>query len=214
MSHGSAGGDDRNSQRAVAFIGAGAVVLAAVITGVFALISHGGENSPGGQATGSAPFTAAPSSQAVSPSTNSPSSSPIPPGTPGSARISGVTSASGGSCLGDTVRVTIVVSSPASADRELWLMAIVMTGTPTHPVYYAKQQLVNGTGPQTATIQFIGAAIGSVRNLAIVSSAPASYSWLKQNLANDGNPAWDIKRVKLPGDVPEISSQYKVTRQC
>lgn len=93
-------------------------------------------------------------------------------------------------------------------------MAIVMTGTPIHPVYYAKQQLVNSLGPQIATIQFIGAAIGSVRDLAVVSSAPESSGWLKQNHANDGNAAWDIKRVKLPVGVSEISPHYKETRQC
>lgn len=195
-------GSDKSGQRAGALIGAGAVVLAAVVTGVFTLLSHEGGSSAGGQAN---------SSQSV---TTMPPSAPVPPGTPGSARINGVTSASGGSCIGDTVKVAVVVSTPASADRELWLMAIVMTGTPVHPVYYAKQQLDNAPGPQASTIQFIDAAIGSVRSLVIVSSPSASFSWLKQNLANDGNPTWDIKRVKLPSDVPEISSHYKVTRQC
>lgn len=93
-------------------------------------------------------------------------------------------------------------------------MAIVMTGTPIHPVYYAKQQLVNALGVQIATIHFIGAAIGSVRDLVVVTSSSASFSWLKQNLANDGNAAWDIKRVKLPVGVSEISPHYKETRQC
>ena len=109
----------------------------------------------------------------------------------------------------------IEISVRASADRQLWLLAIVMTGTPVvHPVYYAKHQLANATGPQTAIIPFIGAAIGSVRNLVVVSSAQGSFSWLKQNLANDGIAGWDINRVKLPSDVHEISRFYKVTRQC
>jgi hypothetical protein len=73
--------------------------------------------------------------------------------------ISSVAS-SGGSCA-SPVAVTIVISSPASADRELWLMAIVITGTPAHPVYYAKKELANVAGQQTATIQFYGAANGS-----------------------------------------------------
>ena len=200
-------GGDKSGQRTGALVGAGAVVLAAVITGVFTLLSHQGGSSAGGQLNSSQSVTA------VSPSSAVPSS-PVPPGTPGSARINSVASASGGSCIGNTVKVAVVVSSPASADRELWLMAIVMTGTPVHAVYYAKQQLDNVSGSQVSTIQFIGAAIGSVRNLVIVSSSPSSFSWLKQNMANDGNPAWDVKRVKLPADVPEISSHYKVTRQC
>jgi hypothetical protein len=65
-------------------------------------------------------------------------------------------------------------------------MAIVTTGTRAHPVYYAKKELDNVAGQQTATIQFYGAANGSVRNLVIVSSARAYFNWLKQNLANDG----------------------------
>lgn len=93
-------------------------------------------------------------------------------------------------------------------------MAIVMTGTPIHPVYYAKQELVNALGVQIATIQFIGSAIGSVRELVVVSSSSISFSWLRQNLANDGIAAWDIKRVKLPAGVSEISPHYRETRQC
>jgi hypothetical protein len=192
-------GSGKNSQRTGALITAGAVVLAALITGVFTLLPHEGGNSTGGQATSSLPV-------------GTPSQSPVPPGTPGRARIEHVTSY--GTCIGDTVKVAIVISSPASADRELWLMSVVMTGTPTHPVYYAKQQLFNAPGQHVYTVQFVGAAIGSVRNLAVVSSAPASFSWLKRNQTNDGNPAWDTKRLKLPNDVPEISSNYKVTRQC
>jgi hypothetical protein len=69
------------------------------------------------------------------------------------------------------VTVTITISSPASAGRELWLMAIVMTGAPVHPVYYAKKELDNVAGQQTANIQFYGATNGSARNLVIVSSA-------------------------------------------
>jgi len=90
-------------------------------------------------------------------------------------------------------------------------MAIVMTGTPVHPVYYAKKELDNVAGRQTATIQFYGATNGSARNLVIVSSARASFSWLKQNLANDGNPAWDTNRTTKPSDVPVISPSHDVT---
>ena len=94
-------------------------------------------------------------------------------------------------------------------------MAVVVTGIPRHPVYYAKQSLTNIAGPQTANIQFIGAAIGSTRDLIIVSGDQASSSWLNQNHTNDGNPAWDIHRVRLPPGVAEISSRYKVTtKQC
>jgi hypothetical protein len=93
-------------------------------------------------------------------------------------------------------------------------MAIVMTGTPVHPVYYAKKELDNVAGQQTATIQFYGAASGSVRNLVIVSSAPASFNWLEQNLANDGNPAWDTHRTTKPSNVPVISPPYEVTTRC
>ena len=93
-------------------------------------------------------------------------------------------------------------------------MAIVMTGAPIHPVYYAKKELDNTAGQQTAIIQFYGATNGSVRNLVIVSSALASFNWLKQNLANDGNPAWDTNRTTKPSDVPAISPSYEVTTQC
>ena len=55
---------------------------------------------------------------------------------------------------------------------------------------------------------------GSTRNLVIVSSAHASFSWLKQNLANDGNPAWDTNRTTKPSDVPVISPSYDVTTRC
>jgi len=81
-------------------------------------------------------------------------STPAPrqPDALGDGHISGVTS-TGSSCAGP-VTVTIAISSPASADRELWLMAIVMTGAPVHPVYYAKKELDNVAGQQTATILF------------------------------------------------------------
>jgi hypothetical protein len=134
------------------------------------------------------------------------------PDTPGYGYISSIASA-GGSCA-DPITVNVVVSSPASADRELWLMAIVMTGRPTHSVYYGKKQLDNITGQQTATIQFDGATNGSVRNLVIASSAPASFSWLKKNLANDDNPAWDTDRTTKPSDVPVISPSYAATTRC
>ena len=93
-------------------------------------------------------------------------------------------------------------------------MAIVITGTPAHLVYYAKKELANVAGRQTAAIQFYGAANGSARNLVIVSSAPASFNWLKQNLANDGNPAWDTNRTAKPSDVPVISPSYPATTRC
>lgn len=151
-----------------------------------------------------------------SPSTPSSPGSPVPslpqPGALGQGHISGVTSP--GSSCADPVTVSIVISSPASADRELWLIAIVMTGAPIHPVYYAKKELDNTAGQQTATIQFYGATNGSVRNLVIVSSARASFTWLQQNLANDGNPAWDTHRTTKPSDVPAISPSYEVTTHC
>jgi hypothetical protein len=93
-------------------------------------------------------------------------------------------------------------------------MAIVITGTPAHPVYYAKKELANMAGQQTAAIQFYGATNGSARNLVIVSSAPPSFNWLKQNLANDGNPAWDTNRTAKPSDVPVISPSYTATTRC
>jgi hypothetical protein len=88
-----------------------------------------------------------------------------------------------------------------------------MTGIPRHPVYYAKKLLTDIAGSQTVNLQFIGAAIGSTRDLVIASGDQASSSWLNQNHANDGNPAWDINRVKLPSGVAEISLPYKVTTQ-
>ena len=157
-----------------------------------------------------------PTSTTLAPGTPSPPGSPAPaprqPDALGHGHISGVIS-TGSSCAGP-VTVTIAISSPASAGRELWLMAIVMTGTPVHPVYYAKKELDNVAGQQTATIQFYGATNGSARNLLIVSSARASFSWLKQNLANDGNPAWDTNRTTKPSDVPVISPSYDVMTRC
>jgi len=157
-----------------------------------------------------------PTSATLAPGTPSPPGSPVPaprqPDALGHGHISGVTS-TGRSCAGP-VTVTIAISSPASAGRELWLMAIVMTGTPVHPVYYAKKELDNVAGQQMATIQFYGATNGSARNLVIVSSARASFSWLKQNLANDGNPAWDTNRTTKPSDVPVVSPFYDVTTRC
>jgi hypothetical protein len=162
------------------------------------------------------PDAPGPTSATLAPGTLSPpgSSAPAPrqPDALGHGHISGVTS-TGSSCAGP-VTVTIAISSPASASRELWLMAIVMTGTPVHPVYYAKKELDNVAGRQTATIQFYGATNGSARNLVIVSSARASFSWLKQNLANDGNPAWDTNRTTKPSDVPVISPSHDVTTRC
>lgn len=160
--------------------------------------------SPAGQ------DTPGPTSAILSPS--APSPSPRRPDILGHGHLGSVASA-GSSCAGP-VAVTIVVSSPASADRELWLMAIVMTGAPIHPVYYAKKKLDNVAGQQTATIQFYGATNGSVRNLVIVSSASASFNWLEQNLANDGKPGWDMNRVTKPSDVQVISPSYGVTTRC
>jgi transcriptional regulator with XRE-family HTH domain len=137
------------------------------------------------------------------------------PGALGNAQITSVTPAGGSSCIGDIVQVNLEISVPASADRQLWLLAVVRTGTPNkHLVYYAKHQLTDATGQQTTIIPLIGAAIGSVRNLVVVSSAHRSFSWLRQNLAHDGIPSWDIKRVTLPSDVREVSPFYKVKRQC
>ena len=93
-------------------------------------------------------------------------------------------------------------------------MAVVMTGTPVHPVYFAKQQLINALGAQPAQVQFLGAKLNSTRDLVVVSSAPGSFGWLQQNLANDGNSKWDINRLMLPPDVREISPHYKETQQC
>lgn len=112
------------------------------------------------------------------------------------------------------IAVTVVISSPASTNRELWLMAIVMTGTPIHPVYYAKKELGNVSGPQIATIQFYGAINGSVRDLVVASSTSASFSWLQQNLSNDGNPNWDTQRTTKPSDVSLISKPFEVTTRC
>jgi hypothetical protein len=174
--------------------------------------------------TGSVPPTATPgpanpavrtSPPRVTPSSLTPSTSATPPTGPdalGQGQISGVTSP-GTSCAGP-VTVSIVISSPPRADRELWLMAIVMTGAPIHPVYYAKKELDNTAGQQMVTIQFYGATNGSVRNLVIVSSARASFNWLQQNLTNDGNPAWDLNRTTKPSDVPAISPSYEVTTRC
>ena len=160
------------------------------------------------------PSGSSPAIPSSSPPPSTAASSPTGPGILGSAQISKVTSASGNSCIGDTVKVDIAISNLASADRELWLMAVVMTGTPVHPVYFAKRQLANAAGTQTATVQFIGSAVGSVRNLVIVSAAPGSFNWLKQNLENDGNPQWDVNRVKMPSGVSQISGPYKVKRAC
>lgn len=44
-------GSDKSGQRAGALIGAAAVVLAAVVTGVFTLLSHEGEVRPGAKLT-------------------------------------------------------------------------------------------------------------------------------------------------------------------
>ena len=157
---------------------------------------------------GSGPF--GPTSATLSP--RAPAPSPRQPDIPGVGHIKSVSS-SGKSCAGP-VTVTIAISSSASADRELWLMAIVMTGVPTHPVYYAKKELDNVAGQQPVAIQFLGATNGSVRNLVIVSSARASFNWLKQNLDNDGNPAWDTNRTTKPSDVLVISPSYQVTTRC
>jgi hypothetical protein len=161
------------------------------------------------------PDRPSPTGATVSPSitsSGSPTSSPRQSDITGYGHISSASS-SGGSCS-DPVTVTIVISNPASAGRELWLMAIVMTGAPTHPVYYAKKELHNAAGQQTVPIQFYGATNGSFRNLVIVSSAPASFAWLDQNLAHDGNAAWDLNRTTKPSGVTVISPSYGVTTRC
>jgi hypothetical protein len=166
-------------------------------------VSPTGPGRPGPTGAASSPSIA---------SSRSPTSSPRQSDIAGYGHISSVTS-SGGSCAGP-ITVTIVISNPASAGRELWLMAIVMTGVPTHLVYYAKKELGNAAGQQTVPIQFYGATNGSFRNLVIVSSAPASVGWLDQNLANDGNPAWDLNRTTKPSGVTVISPSYGVTTRC
>jgi hypothetical protein len=93
-------------------------------------------------------------------------------------------------------------------------MAVVRTGVPAHRVYYAKRELADIPGSQKVTIQFIGAAINSSRNLVVVSSSHEASGWLKRNLAHDGDPTWDINRVTLRPGVTEISPPYKVTRAC
>jgi hypothetical protein len=150
---------------------------------------------------------------AAAPTPSPTSPSPIPT-TFGSAQISNVKPSGGGSCIGNSVQVTVNVSDPASAGRELWLMAVVMTGTPIHPVYYAKHKVANTAGAHRVNIQFIGAPVGSARNLVMVGSAQKSLNWLQDNLANDGNPGWDIHRTGLPSDVQEISRPYRVIRRC
>jgi hypothetical protein len=189
----------------------GAVLAAFIVAGIgLAAVFIAGRSS----STTNGPYAPSPSPTGLSPSPRKPSPLPTALNVFGHAEISNVISAAHSSCIGDTVKVAIAVSSPASVSRELWLMAIVITGKPNpHPVYYAKQELTNAVGRQMATIQFIGARVGSMRNLVIVSSPPSSFSWLKQNRANDGNPAWDIKRVTRHG-VSEISNQYQVTQQC
>jgi hypothetical protein len=200
----------------VALIGAAGLVLVAVIGGIFTLLSRQGPSGPvpsASQTTGLPSITPLPNPTSLSPQPIPTTSSPIPPGTLGRAKIDNVTSPSGSSCVSDTAAVAITVSRPASANRELWLMAVLVTGTPSHHVYYAKQSIANVAGPQTANIQFIGAAVGSTRDLVIVSGNHGSSDWLNQNHANDGNPTWDIHRVRLPSGVAEISSHYKVTTQ-
>ncbi len=168
-------------------------------------------SSPSATSTsGSSKVSSQPPPRTSAPAT---ASAPVPLNL-GNAQISKIIPANGASCIGTSVEVTVMISNASSADRELWLMAIVMTGTPIHPVYFAKQQLINSSGSQKATIQFMGAALGSMRNLVIVSSARGSFDWLQQNLAHDGDASWDINRVRLPSDVNEISPPYEVTREC
>jgi hypothetical protein len=172
-------------------------------------------SGPSASAPGTGPDRPSPTGATVSPSittSGSPTSSPRQSDITGYGHISSASS-SGSSCS-DPVTVTIVISNPASAGRELWLMAVVMTGAPTHPVYYAKKELHNAAGQQTVPIQFYGATNGSFRNLVIVSSAPASFAWLNQNLANDGNAAWDLNRTTKPSGVTVISPSYGVTTRC
>jgi hypothetical protein len=100
--------------------------------------------------------------------------------------------------------------------RELSLAAVAAKRTgslPSRVTGGARDVGANDIG-RTATIQFYGATNGSVRNLVIVSSARASFNWLKQNLANDGNPAWDTNRTTKPSDVPVISPSNEVTARA
>jgi hypothetical protein len=168
------------------------------------IFSHPGDRGP----------TTAPTPSRTTPSPILSTTSPVPPPAVGSAQIVKVTSAEGSSCIGNSVEVTVNVSDPASADRELWLMAVVMTGAPIHPVYYAEHKVANTPGVHRVNIQFIGAPVGSARNLAMVSSAQKSLRWLQDNLANDSNPAWGRYRVNLPSGVREISRPYMVLRRC
>ncbi len=166
---------------------------------------------PAQQSTGS-PSPSASQTAGNSNSTASPTPT-VAANAVGAARISKVVSASDTSCIGGTVQVTTDLINPASTDRQLWLMAVVITGTSPHPVYFAKRKLTDSLGSQQAIISF-GSAVGSSRDLIITSAARGAFSWLKKNLEHDGDPTWDIHRVKLPSDVVQISRPYKVTRTC
>jgi hypothetical protein len=132
----------------------------------------------------------------------------------GTARVVNVVPVGKNSCLGAEVQVTVNVSRPASSSRELWLIATLRTGNPSHAVYYAKRQLGNYRGQQIFVIKFIGAAKGSSRKLVVASGEEGSYRWLEQNLAHDGDPGWDINRLMLKPGVRIISQPYQVTRAC
>jgi hypothetical protein len=103
------------------------------------------------------------------------------------------------------------VDRAAAADRQLWLMAVVPDNQ--HKDYVAKQELNDASGTQSVPIDLKGAAIGSKRDLVVVSAGPGEFRWLKLNHQNDGNSNWDIHRVSLRG-IPEISRPYLVTKQC
>ena len=202
------------AEKLIASLTAVVVAIGVLGTGVYYALNVWTKTfgCPSNTGTLTTTLTPSPTSPSPIPSTTSPTA--LPPTTFGNAQISNVTPAAGGSCIGNSVEVTVNVLDPASVSRELWLMAVVMTGTPIHPVYYAKHKVANTAGAHRVNIQFIGASVGSARNLVMVSSAQNSLKWLQDNLTNDGNPGWDIHRVRLPSSVQEISRPYKVIRRC
>jgi len=135
------------------------------------------------------------------------------PQTPdGTAEIVKVNDATGRACIGSTIRVYVNITSQASGNSQIWLMAVV--AVPGGEVYIAKAELNNATGPQSPSVELINSTIGSTRNLVIVSANDsAEFSWLRQNRQNDGNSNWDINRRNLHG-TSLISNPYTVKRTC
>jgi hypothetical protein len=135
------------------------------------------------------------------------------PQTPdGTAEIVRVTDATGRACIGSTIRVDVNITSKASGNNQIWLMAVV--AVPGGEVYIAKAELDNVTGSQSPSVELINSTVGSMRNLVIVSANDsAEFSWLRQNQQNDGNSNWDINRRNLHG-TSLISNPYTVKRTC